>query len=254
MNVIVYGVHHWSNEPQTLEHINSCQEWYNRIIKFIPNVNKVIIATGNLCNPEFSPFPKEVQIVQNNIPYTQEYTRDYNYFRNGFMTGIWHSLLNEKNWDILFHIQGRVLIGEPLGDFLEFFNKSNYLVMAPKFTQFIGTSIEISIFAMKLDAVRKYATSTVRASFNVYGLPDLNCEEEAYVMFNDSWYNPWKSLLTTRQIDTFVDDEGCIGEGMEYSPFAILNPQHIIKLPFISTGEKHITNESLKLWKEYHPC
>jgi len=252
MNILVYGVHNWDNKDQPQRHIDHCHEWYNRIQKFIPNVKKVMVATGNYCNPQYSPFPKEVQIVQNGIQKTYEYSRRYQYFRNGFVSGIWHTLLNEKDWDILFHIQGRVLIGESLEKELNSFFNSDSLVMAPKFTQYIGSSIEISIMAMKQDAVKEYAVSPVRTSFNKYNLPDVNCEEEAYIMFNNSWYNPWKKIITTRQLDNFYDDNGEMIDIL--SPFAILDKEYIKKLPFISVGKKHINYDYYNYWKECHPC
>lgn len=252
MNIIVYGVDHWPDLPPTEKKINHCKEWYDRIIKFIPYVSKVIIATGNNCNIEYSPYPKEVTIIQNNIPQTVEYSREYSYFRNGFMTGIWHTLLNEKNYNILFHIQARVLIGENLKKEIDdFMLKDNKLIMAPFYTQHIGSSIEISIFAMKINAIRKYATSGIRQSFNIYNAPDVNCEEEAYIMFHDSWYNPWPDILTTRQIDTF-DPRNYTKEFT--TPFCISNKEAFNRLPFISTYKKHVVDSYLKSWKECHPC
>lgn len=253
MNVIVYGVHHWTNEKQSDECIAHCKEWYDRIMKFVPNVKKVIIATGNYCNLEFNPFPKEVQIIQNKIPLSEPYSRKYNYFRNGFMTGIWHTLLNEENWDVLFHVQGRVLLGKDLAnEFKSFIENEKVSIMAPRFTQFIGTSVEISIIAMKPNAVQKYATSAIRQSFECYNEIDMNCEDEAYIMFSNAWYNPWPQVISNRQLDYFNNDAGI--QTNELSPFAIMDETEFNKLPFIATGDKHVTSKFLNSWKENNPC
>ena len=89
MNNIVFGVHHWPSTPPTPEDLQHCEEWYTRIIKNIPDVKHVFIATGCKSKLEYNPFPKQVQIVQNKVPYTVAYSKTHNYFRNGFMTGIW---------------------------------------------------------------------------------------------------------------------------------------------------------------------
>jgi len=251
MRTLVFGVHHWGNRPPTHEERGHCNEWYDRITAFVPGVKDVFVATGSYSNPNFSPLPEDVQLVQNNVHFDAPYSRDINYFRNGFMTGIWHALLNEKDWDVLFHIQTRVFMGAPLTDELDQFSTMSGMdVMAPRFAQKIGTSIEISIFAMKPEAVKKYATSGVRQSLNIYGIPDVNCEEEAFIMFNKSWFNPWPDVITTRAND-FME----IGDGKFInSPFAITNPEVLNSLPFISANDKHISEPLLEGWKEQHPC
>ena len=253
MNIIVYGVHHWTNEKQSDESISHCKEWYDRITKFVPNVKKVIIATGNYCNLEFNPFPKEVQIVQNKVPFSEKYSIKHNYFRNGFMTGIWHTLLNEDNWDVLFHVQSRVLLGKSLKEEFQYFiEKDTMQIMAPRFTQYIGSSVEISVIAMKPIAVQKYATSAVRQSFGYYDNININCEDEAYIMFSNFWYNPWPEVITNRQLDFFSNDDGV--QNNEFTPFTITDQKVFNKLPFIATGEKHVELEFLNSWKASNPC
>jgi hypothetical protein len=257
LKIIVFGVHHWPNREPTTAEKQHADEWYKRIKAFIPNTSKVIVTTGTYSNINHSPFPAEVEIVQNKIPYTDTYSREMNYFRNGFMTGIWNALINEDDWDILFHVQCRVLLGKSLTDEIaEFMNTRDKKVMAPRYTQKIGSSIEISIFAMKPFAVRKYATSGVRQSLNIYEAPDVNCEEEAIIMFSNTWFNPWQDVITTRQLDFFDDEPGSVANDASwvYSPFAILNANVIKSLPFISTNDKHIEHDALNLWKENHPC
>lgn len=249
-NIIVYGVHNWPNREPTKEEIDYCNEWYQRVIQFVPYLKKVIVTTGNYCNIKHSPFPKEVEIVQNKIPYTEDYSNRHSYFRNGFMTGIWHALLNENDWDILFHLQVRVLVGVPLKEEFDKFIDINKHVMSPKYTQMGGSGIEIGIFAMKKWAVMKYATSAIRQSFVMYNDSDINCEHEAFVMFSDTWYNPWKHILTTRQKDFFLN-------GREYlynsTPFCIFNENYILQLPFISQNKKHSYERAIELWKQQYP-
>jgi len=250
MNVLVYGVHHWPDRPPTKEEKDHCNEWYHRIMAFVPGVKKVFVSTGTYSNPIHSPLPENVHLVQNNIHLTESYSRANNYFRNGFMTGIWHSLINEKNWDVLFHVQTRVLLGESLEEEMKkFFADDEMNIMAPRFTQQIGCSVEISITAMKPLAARKFATSGVRQSLNIYDAPDVNCEEEAYIMFNDTWFNPWQSVITTRMSDHIRKDKRSLP-----GPFMIYNESVLRSLPFISTNRTHITDDALNAWKEVHPC
>lgn len=250
MKIIVYGVHHWNDNAPDKKTKQYCKEWYDRIIKNIPNVSEVFVTTGSHSNPNKSPFPKKVSIIQNKIPYTQPYTLYHNYFRNGFMTGIWHALLNISDWDILLHVQSRVLVGDNLTKQFQDFQNSSKQVICPSLIQQGINSMEISFFGMKPAAVMKYATGGHRPSFHYDSTEyTYNCEEEAYLMFHKTWFNPWPEIITTRQLD-----KSCRSVGLktEHSPFSLFNLRDIEKLPVVSTGI-HILPEYLQHWKNTHP-
>lgn len=248
MKILVFGVHHWF-KPSSKAEKKHLQEWHDRINKFIPN-SEIFITTGCYSLQKQSPFPSQLPVIQNKIPYTKEYSVRHNYFRNGFMTGIWHALLNHENWDILFHIQPRVLLGVDMQPFIqEFINNDQYQVLAPNFYSQGGAKLEISFFGMKPGAVKSYSLGGLRNSFiqenDIY---PWNTEQEAYEMFYNVRYNPWPEVFTTRQIDSVANG---FGAPSLYSPFTILNIKEYGELPLISTG-KHCTVEFRNHWKRLH--
>ena len=122
--------------------------------------------------------------------------KKYNYFRYGFMIGIWQTLLDNYDFDLLIHCQTRNLIGENLNKYIiDFKNKKDKILMAPSFHSLIGSSIDVSLMFMKRNAVISYTQTGVRQNFEFFSQKCLNCEEEAFLMFRNNWYNPWKNIL-----------------------------------------------------------
>lgn len=243
MKIIAYGVSNWSDTTPADQIELNC-EWYKRIIKYIPGVTKVIVTTGNYSDPKTSPFHSNIKIVQNNIPLTEPYSNKHNYFRNGFITGIWHALLNEPEWDILFHIQPRVLIGANMSKHLHDFMNTDKSVMCARLINSVGYSMEISLLAMKRQAVQTYATRGFRQSFEIENTLYIStCEEEAFKLFHKTWYNPWDNIITTRQYDWSM----LYNNTNEPACFQIKNIDDFSNLPFISTG-KHVSDEFKNKW------
>lgn len=244
MKILVYGVSNWNNNTPSNQ-IDLNHEWYRRIIKHIPNVSKVLVTTGNYSDPSCTPFPKEVQIVQNNIPFTEPYSAKHNYFRNGFLTGVWYALLQPEPWDILCHIQTRVLIGCDLSNEFNTFTNNNKQVMCARLINSTGYTMEISLFAMKRQAVETYATKGYRHSFeNHNSIYIPTCEEEAFKLFQSSWYNPWPTVVSTRQHDFSLLPKNT----NEHTCFEIVNECLYEQLPFISTG-KHASQYFIEKWR-----
>ena len=158
MNIVVYGVHHWPNREPTQLELDRYREWYDRIVYNIPYISSISIATGCYSNPAHSPFPPEVNIIQNKVPYTKEYSKEHNYFRNGFVSGVWYNLLNRDNWDVLLHIQSRVFIGDKMDKIFDDFYTMPQQVIAPNLICQAGSWMEISFFGMKPIAAMKYIT------------------------------------------------------------------------------------------------
>lgn len=250
MKILVYGVHHWFDKTSS-DDIAHLREWRARIEKYIP-ASEIFIATGCYSDSNITPFERDIPIIQNKIPYTQDYSVQHNYFRNGFITGIWNALLNHHDWDVLLHIQPRVLLGVPMQDILKIFlQNEHYQVLAPNFFSEGTTGLEISFFGMKPGAAKIYANGGARNSF----MPEksinqsLNTEEEAYLLFHEVRYNPWPDVFTTRQIDQVANG---FGVTCHYSSFTMTDKQEFGKLPLISTG-KHALGSYIKHWKALNP-
>jgi len=216
--VLVFGVTHWRNREEAQRKCDQLEEWMKML--FNNGFSSVFVTTGTHSNPSFIPEDSlfhEGKLIQNGVKYTKQYNVDWNYFRNGFMTGVWYFLLNNVNededeqYDILFHIQPRTKIrpgAVNFKDLIKEFRKSDALIMAPKLTYDYGVHVEISFMAMKREAVMLYATSGLRGSLSLVPLGAFNCEAEAEHLFYNRWFNPWPGIRSIRKFP-MVRRENC---------------------------------------------
>jgi len=241
MKILVFGAGNWQNEGQADFFKTTFEEWRNRVRCFCGDP-EMFISAGTYSDPKFNPIPS-IPVIQNGITTTRPYSRDWNYGRNGFITGCWHSLLN-KEFDVLVHVQCRTLLGEDLLTNLHRFMDSDKQIMAPKYvskTRGIDNSVDIAMMAMKPDAVRTYTSFGIRPSLSPYD--QMNSEEEAFELFGNVWYNPWPNVSSNRKRESGIgidsDDD--------------LSKEEFMKLPMIA-AHKHASEEDIKDWCKAHPC
>jgi hypothetical protein len=237
MNVLVYGVTNWDDKSHADSESKVLHEWYDRTSSFV-NYNDIFLSTGTYSDPEFNPL--DIPVIQNNLPKTEEYGRGWNYFRNGFVTGIWSALFRD-DWDILLHNQCRILLGEDMNKHLEAFMDSPELIMAPKFSNVACLAVEIGFLAMKREAALRVVTQSRRPSLYHDDHAVVNCEDEIYQLFSDSWYDPF-DIRTTRKRDWNWPEE---------SPYH-LEMEEFLSLPLISASH-HATSEEIDEWINKHP-
>jgi hypothetical protein len=240
MKIVAYGVGNWDNQVQA-EHLKIYyEEWRNRVRAYC-NEPEMFIATGTYSDPKFTPL--NLPVIQNGVTKTRPYTKEWNYFRNGFITGCWHALLNLE-FDVLIHVQCRTLLGVDLMGNLHRFMDSSKQIMAPRFVcipKNIHNSVEVGLMAMKPDAVRLYTSFGLRPSISPFD--QINCETEALELFSDSWYNPYPEVHTCRKrVNSF-------GKDSEDD----LSKEEFMKLPFIA-AHKHAKKEDVEDWCHAHPC
>ena len=228
----VFGVCYWENEkPAYLE------DWYARINKFLPNQG-VYLCPGCWSDPKLCPIP--VPVIQYGLKKSEDYSRNWCYYYSGFMTGIYHALLN-LDFELLVHVQDRTLIGIDLTDIIQEFMERDEILCAPKYTGQIGVGIETGFMMMKKEAVMRYATSNMRCALSEYD--QINVEDEALYMFDDDWWNPFPSIHTIREFDgTFV---------FKKTPFN-LSQKKTINLPILAAGKHSLKREQV-LWQQKHP-
>ena len=244
MNIMVFGVGNWDTRSDADEQRSNYKEWHSRLCHYMGNPKEVFITPGSYSNPDYCPI-SDTKVVQIGIQKTKQYSSLWSYFRVGFFTGIYHALLN-PGWDLLVHCQTRMLLGTDMVPHLKEFLNRPEQIMAPKWTSTNGTQIEVALLAMKPDAVRKYATSTLRSSLieKTEKQYSLNSEHECLLMFSDEWYNPFPEVFSTRKMSVGYTGDGDRDFELDMSTF--------LKLPFIS-GNRHCSKEDLKLWCEMHP-
>lgn len=238
MKIQTFGVTYWSKQSNdyklTYDMLN---EHHNRIQKYISST-QMFYAPGSYSNPYDCPV-KNVDVIQIGIENTKPYSRDWNYFHVGFMTGIYHALLN-TDFDVLVHVQDRTLIGINLLPIISEFMSRKEIICAPKYTSLGGTSLETGLMIMKPEAVKIYATQHKRISLS--DDPQMNVEEEAFGLFWDKWWNPWPHVSTIRQYDVIRD---------AYNAFN-LDESHFLQLPFIAAGAKHCDKDLQNKWINNH--
>lgn len=239
MKVLVFGVANWDNQAQADYFKPYMEEWRNRVRYFV-NEPDMFISTGTYSDP--TQMDVNVPIIQNGITKTRPYSRNWNYFRNGFLVGCWNAILN-YDFDILLHVQCRNLIGIDMISMLHRFNDSNKQVMAPKYiseSRDIKISIDVGFLAMKPDAVRTYTTFGIRPSLSPFD--QINCETEAYEIFGDSWYNPFPEINTIKKRESNFGKDGD----------ADLSKEEFMRLPIIA-AQKYANIEDVKDWCNAHP-
>ena len=244
MKIVVYGVVHWNDKKHAKEQKDHIVEWYQRCKKFIP-LSDLFLSAGTYSDPKYNPL--SIPIVNNGIKYTREYCIEWNYFRNGFMTGIWHAALN-LDYDILFHVQCRNLIGDNLTSYLIDFWSREEIIMAPQWkASRFGICVENSFMAMKKPAVESYLAGGLRPSLATFN-PVLNTEQEAFHLFNEggNWYNPFHWITSIRKRDPDKWNAGRRNSQYDVSMVDFL------KLPFIATN-RHCSEVEKNDWKLRHP-
>ena len=249
--IIVFGVCNWDNKEHAESQKEHLTEWLNRVNYFI-NPEKVFLAAGSYSNPEYNPLP-ELQLVQNYWVPLGPYSPVNNYFRNGFIAGIWNALINEYgNFDILFHLQCRQLIGENIEtECNDFMNKSDKFILAPKWMDYDHNQwceyVDISNIGMKPMAAKMFTSMGLRPSIGLRSNINEECyvqsEEEAALLFKNHWYNPWPMIETTRQLSWRLRPR----KNRE------LTRDELLKLPFIATTAKNSIKEDVDEWKKTHP-
>jgi len=246
MKIAVFGVTHWDDEVGAATQEPVISEWERRVRAFIPQCTQIFLSTGSYSPPEFCPI--DVPVVQAEMYRGAPYSMRNNYFHYGFKTGIWKKVL-DNDFDLLIHCQTTRFLGEDMTNHITEFMNRDELLMAPRFSSLIGSSIDVGFMCMKKQAALYYTATGRRQSFSLDEI-NLNCEEEAYMMFNGSWYNPWLDIPTIRQLDISYcrDDIGIVYN----SPFTITDIDKFRSLPLIANG-KHVTDEFLEEWKLAHP-
>ena len=229
--IVVFSVSFWKDNPPDFY-----DEWKARVEKFI-DFDRLFIAPGSYSDPKI--LPDNPEIVQIGVKNTKEYSRDWNYFRVGFQTALYHLLLNVRDFDVAIHVQNSVLLNTDLTSIAKEFMEREETLAAPKMCSEMGCFIETALMMLKKPAIEKYITSPMRASLTK--AVSINVEEEALYMFNDSWWNFAPEILTMRKRDnTVLDVEGGLFE---------VPDEDFLNLPFIMASN-HVSYNDVYRWLE----
>lgn len=229
--IIVFSVAFWRDAPVKLYN-----EWLKRVKSAI-KYDRLFLAPGSYSDPTV--MPDGTEVVQIGIKNTREYSRDWNYFRVGFQTALYHLLLNIKDFDVAIHVQDSVFLYEDLMPYVKEFLKRSEILAAPKFSSEMGCFIETGLMMLKKPAIEKYITSPLRPSLTED--ESLNVEEEALLLFKDNWWNFAPEVLTIRTRDDTVTH-------IKGSPFD-LSFDTLLNLPFFMITDD-LSNEQINTWFE----
>jgi len=259
MKILVYGVTHWDSEKDFESPCIKCNrrdgliEWYNRVLRFLPEPHKTFLTAGTYSDPRLNPIP--VDLVQIPLQKALNYSHQNSYYRNGFMVGIWKALLDYPDFDLLIHCQTTRLIGQDLTKIINEFMQREEQLLGPRFTsgantKYSETGIDVGFMAMKKNAALMYAVAGRRQSCDNYFLP-INCEKEAYLMFKNSWWNPWPKIPTLKQHDLTARTAKDFGREVS-TWYDITDIEYFKKLPIIATG-KHVDIDYYIEWLRANP-
>jgi len=229
--IAVFAVSFWKDSPHPLFNF-----WKERVDKFI-NFSDIFLCPGSYSNP--SVMNNQIDVVQLGIKNTLPYNKNWSYYHVGFLTGIYNTLINIKDFDALIHIQDSVLLNLDLNGIVSEFMERGEILAAPKFTSDMGCFIETGLMIMKRPAVERYATSHLRPSLTTN--ETMNVEEEAFYMFKDEWWNFLPEITTIRKRDFTVSETG--------NGIFELSDEEFISSPVIMTSG-YTTDEENKLWLE----
>jgi hypothetical protein len=248
MKAFVFGVCNWDSEFDFKRQEDNLWEWYNRVDQFISIPKKICLTAGSFSEPSLNPLPCD--LYQTGLHNVYDYNNSMSYFRLGFMTGLWKFLLEYQNdFDLLIHLQVRHLLGVELKNYIEKFMSQEEQVMGMRYDSqdYAIRGIDVGFLAMKKDAARMYcATGTRQCLDNRPEHVIDTCEEEAYKLFADSWWNPWPTIPTVRQIDS--SQNVCSQPAL----LTITDTEYFKALPMIASG-KHVQQEYYDAWINEHP-
>lgn len=261
MKIIVYGVTNWDSSEEFEKECYICNkafnliEWYNRNVTFIPNIHHMFLTTGTYSDPSLNPIPAPLY----QLPFFKvlPYTAQNNYFRVGFMIGIWKALMDFPDFDLLIHVQTTRLIGKDLTPYIEEFMERDEQLMAMRFTSGKNREndikgIDVGFMAMKRNAALMYAVGGRRFSCDNNPSP-MNCEDEAYLMFKDSWMVLWPEIPTPKQYDlTYRSGMSPEEKSNSDSWYDITDIDYFKNLPIIANG-KHVDHDFYEAWLNANP-
>lgn len=267
MKIIVFGTTNWDSDERFNIDCRFCNkkeelyQWYNRVFKFIPSPEKVFITAGSESDVNINPLP--VDLYQIGFKKTIRHSNQNNYFRLGLMTGIWKTLLDYPDFDLLIHIQCNRLLGRNFEPWLKEFMEREEQLMAFNFKSALPPGvpskndncfIETGFMAMKRPAAQIYVAAGQRQCCDPNPYP-FSCEEEAYSMFANSWWNPAPDILTIRQRDKAYE-EVCNLEQLSIdigsSEMEIKDIDFFKTLPIIAAGD-NLTHEFYDEWLQANP-
>jgi hypothetical protein len=156
--IVVFSVSFWRDTPPALY-----DDWKARVEKFI-DFDHLFIAPGSYSDPKI--LPDNPEIIQIGIKNTNSYSRDWNYFRVGFQTALYHLLLNVRDFDVAIHVQNSILLNTDLTSIAKKFMEREETLAAPKMCSEMGCFVETALMMLKRPAIEKYITSPMRASLS----------------------------------------------------------------------------------------
>lgn len=245
----MFGVGNWDDKDDADRQQDLLREWQVRGEAFI-NPEYFFISPGSYSPPEYNPTTLPIHQIQFYRPW--EYSRQNNYYRLGFQSGLYRSLQDFPDADLIIHYQCSRLIGRDLRSLLEEFMEREEQLLAPSFVSgCLEPSLDVGFMAMKPRAANFLVATGLRQNCD----PDpnvMNCEEEVHTLLKDSWWNPWPEMTTTRQLD-FPTRISNMELGTNFIPYDIESIDEYGNLPIIAIFLKHCSQTFYDYWLKKNP-
>ncbi len=202
------------------------REWLERTTYlFSPAFS--FVACGTWSDPDFSPLPASVPIVNSGVEFTRVYDHFYWMYDACAYTAALAYVLNRRDWDLLVTLDNDVLVGDV--DFqallTEFMGRPE-TYLTPAWCRRPGGPF----IALKREGAVRWQHMRRRANLieEPTDPPPLLIEEELGAIFKGRWWNPWPEIATMRQ-DYGEDDPRPTREPLDQNwPFVRLPDPAII--------------------------
>jgi len=243
MNILVFCISHWTDQKHSNIVKPHLLEWQKRIDFYLDNPIK-FLSMGSYSNPEYN--PTSIPIIQNGMKYNVK--EDSHFWRYGLFAGFNYALLNKEklNWDIVIYAHYSLLLGFDLMPYLYDFMKRPESICAPTMNSNWGSFLDTAFMIMKEEAIVKWITESSIYTPHTNKQQKILSEEEATILFEDDWYNPFTNISTLHKY--LFPHKGTITK-MEKK--FMLSLTDFLELPMI-LGLNFCEPYELNLWLEKH--
>ena len=242
MKLLAFGIFYWRSQSDAQKAKSSMVEWKKRLDHYLDDPD-IFITSGTYSDPKYN--PTNMEFVQIDLPVTKPYSTGWNYWKHGFLTGVYHAMLNKRDWDVLCYVHYNLLLGENLIPKLKDFYDTPKEIASCSFIDPKGTFLEAGLMFLKKDAVLKYMTTNFKPCLDQSNR--MYIEEEMMELFSDSWYNLYPEIPTFRTNSDRSDEP----DVMEYLENYSIDREQIPNLPFMF--QTHFIEPEIESWKRKHP-
>jgi hypothetical protein len=249
MSNCVFSTVCWNTKEEFDKLYSHMIDWKHRVDENFRNPY-CFTTTGTYSDPRYR--LNDLKTLQIGVPYKDQDYEDIpnaiNYWKIGFLTGIFHALTHVK-WNILAYVHYAVLLDIDLIPIIEEFEASDKIICAPQQLSQRGNSLETGLMLMKREAAIKFATRfPARETIMDPNGGRISVEDQVCLLFENEWMVMRPDIPTIRKgLPPFYNRPHT-----EFEKKFEISDKAFLDLPMIFGTEKHCGNELLCQWRYQH--